>query len=74
MTKLFSCSLGNVFLFPELELKQNLSKHRDLIIIYVCILHALTWIFWSVFGMWQLHSVLNDIVNYMVHKITTKII
>lgn len=32
------------------------------------------WIFWSVFGMWQLHSVLNDIVNYMVHKITTKII
>lgn len=24
--------------------------------------------------MWQLHSVLNDIVNYMVHKITTKII
>jgi len=60
------------FLFPELELKENVSNHRDLRTVYVystwTYVHILVCIMEVV-----LYSVLNDI-NYMVHKITTKIV
>jgi len=60
------------FLFPELELKENVSNHRDLRTVYVYSTWTYVHILVCIMEV-ALYSVLNDI-NYMVHKITTKIV